>query len=119
MPGPLTLVTAVMADKDVDGVIDALAAADVLREPGTAVVATSVNAARALPADELARRWRRRLPDLRDISFVSDPIAAVEVAMARAGPTVVAGSLYLVGAVRAHLVDEPEVRDPARGGLTP
>ena len=32
-----------------------------------------------------------------------------------AGPglIVVAGSLYLVGAVRAHLVDDPDLRDPA------
>jgi hypothetical protein len=27
----------------------------------------------------------------------------------------VAGSLYLVGAVRAHLVDDPELRDPRPG----
>jgi hypothetical protein len=29
-----------------------------------------------------------------------------------AGPVVVAGSLYLVGAVRARLVDDPLLRDP-------
>jgi hypothetical protein len=28
------------------------------------------------------------------------------------GPVVVAGSLYLVGAVRARLVDDPLLRDP-------
>ena len=30
----------------------------------------------------------------------------------RPGPLVVAGSLYLVGAVRARLVDDPLLRDP-------
>jgi hypothetical protein len=30
-----------------------------------------------------------------------------------AGPLIVAGSLYLVGAVRARLVDDPQLRDPA------
>lgn len=119
VPGPLTLVTAVMADKDVDGVIDSLGAADALREPGAVVIATAVDAARALPAEELARRWRYRQPHMREIRGVSDPIAAVEAAIARPGPTVVAGSLYLVGAVRAHLVDDPDLRDPVRGGPTP
>ena len=43
-----------------------------------------------------------------------DPVAAVvEQARERGGPVVVAGSLYLVGTVRGHLVDDPELRDPA------
>ena len=29
------------------------------------------------------------------------------------GPIVVAGSLYLVGAARGHLVDDPDLRDPS------
>ena len=38
-----------------------------------------------------------------------------------AGPVVVAGSLYLVGAVRARLVDDPLLRDPGdnRSAMTP
>jgi len=32
------------------------------------------------------------------------------------GPVVVAGSLYLVGAARARLVDDPELRDPDVAG---
>jgi hypothetical protein len=35
------------------------------------------------------------------------------------GPLVVAGSLYLVGAVRARLVDDPLLRDPEPPGPTP
>ena len=57
-PGPITLVTASMADKDVDGVIDALAAGEPLR--GATVIATTVDAPRALPAEDLAARWRGR-----------------------------------------------------------
>jgi dihydrofolate synthase/folylpolyglutamate synthase len=114
-PGPVTLVTATMADKDVDGMIDALAGAAALRDDDATVIATSVDAARALPAGELAGRWRQRVPDLRDVRAIDDPIAAVEAAMVRPGTTVVAGSLYLVGAVRAHLVDDPALRDPKPG----
>jgi dihydrofolate synthase/folylpolyglutamate synthase len=113
-PGPLTMVVASMADKDVDGVIDALADGPALR--GATVIATTVDAARAMPAEELASRWRARGPGVGEVLVRPDPFEAVDagLAIARrvAGATVVAGSLYLVGAVRAHLVDDPELRDP-------
>ena len=42
-----------------------------------------------------------------------DPDAALDLALDLArGPVVVAGSLYLVGAARARLVDDPALRDP-------
>jgi dihydrofolate synthase/folylpolyglutamate synthase len=111
-PGPLTLVVASMADKDVDGVVAAMGAADALR--GATVIATSVDVPRAMPAAELAERWRR-VPGLATVTAVADPLEALQVALASAGTTVVAGSLYLVGAVRAHLVDDPDLRDPDPG----
>ena len=54
---------------------------------------------------------------------MDDPVAATDraIEMGRGrgegngdgtGLTVVAGSLYLVGAVRAHLSDDPDLRDP-------
>ena len=46
------------------------------------------------------------------MTAVPDPLKALDVAMAEPGTTVVAGSLYLVGAIRAHLVDDPDLRDP-------
>jgi dihydrofolate synthase/folylpolyglutamate synthase len=110
--GPLTLVVASMADKDVDGVVAALAAAAAIK--GATVIATSVDAARAMPADELADRWRR-VHGPENVTAVPDPLTALETALARPGTTVVAGSLYLVGAVRAHLIDDPELRDPDPG----
>ena len=113
-PGPLTLVVASMADKDVDGVIDGLARSGAIR--GATVVATTVDAARAMPAADLAARWRARDVGAAAVLEDSDAIEALGLALARArgasGMTVVAGSLYLVGAVRAHLVDNPELRDP-------
>ena len=110
--GPLTLVVASMADKDVDGVVAALAGAAAIK--GAAVIATSVDAPRAMPADDLAERWRRVVGPATVIA-VPDPIAALDTALADPGTTVVAGSLYLVGAVRAHLVDDPDLRDPDPG----
>ncbi len=109
-PGPLTLVVGAMADKDVDGIIAALAASSSLG--GATVIATSVDAARAMPADELAARWRRTTSPIAEVVAEPDPIAALDRARRGGGPTVVAGSLYLVGAIRGHLVDDPELRDP-------
>jgi dihydrofolate synthase/folylpolyglutamate synthase len=111
-PGPLTLVVASMADKDVEGVVAALGAAEALR--GATVIATSVEVPRALPAADLAERWRR-VPGLGDVTALPDPLEALDAALARPGTTVVAGSLYLVGAARAHLVDDPDLRDPDPG----
>jgi dihydrofolate synthase/folylpolyglutamate synthase len=110
-PGPVTLVTATMADKDVDGIVDALAGSAAL--DGSTLIATTIEGARAMAADELARHWRDRAPGLAEVVSVADPLAAVDRARRRPGPTVVAGSLYLVGAVRAALVDDPDLRDPA------
>ncbi len=109
-PGPLRLVVASMADKDVDGIIDALARTSTLA--GATVIATTVDAARALPAEDLAERWRERVGDRLHVVAEPDPRAALDRARDLSGPTVVAGSLYLVGAVRALLVDDPELRDP-------
>ncbi len=108
--GPLTLVTASMADKDVDGVIAALSSARALE--GATVVATSLDVPRAMPAATLAGHWRANRAAPRTILTEGDPRAAVDAALAGPGPVVVAGSLYLVGMARGHLVDDPDLRDP-------
>jgi dihydrofolate synthase / folylpolyglutamate synthase len=112
-PAPVTLVLGIMGDKDVDGVLRPLAAAAALR--GARVIATQVEGPRALPAEELAARWAAAAgPAGPGASVVADPVAALDAALAAAeGPVVVAGSLYLVGAARARLVDDPDLRDPA------
>jgi dihydrofolate synthase / folylpolyglutamate synthase len=114
--GLVTLVTASMADKDVDGVIAALARSKAL--DGATVVATSVDVARAMPAAELAARWRtggvwgERVSRPARVVVEPRPGVALDRALAEGGPVVVAGSLYLVGEVRGALVDDPALRDP-------
>jgi dihydrofolate synthase/folylpolyglutamate synthase len=109
--GRLTIVTASMADKDVDGVVAALSRSDALH--GARVVATQLDVPRALPADELAARWTRVSEPGWSVSADSDPAEALDRAIAAAdGPVVVAGSLYLVGLARGRLVDDPQLRDP-------
>ena len=103
-PGRATLVLAIMADKDVDGVIRALAASALLRE--ARVICTAPPGGRALPADRLASRWSALAG--RPAEAIAEPAAALDAALAAGdGPVVVAGSLYLVGAARAILVSDP------------
>jgi dihydrofolate synthase / folylpolyglutamate synthase len=113
--GRLTLLTASMADKDVSGVVAALAGATALRD--ARIIPTTVGGPRALAADALAAVWsgadRRPAGAGRSIAADPDLGAALDRILAGpAGPVVVAGSLYLVGAVRARLVDDPLLRDP-------
>ena len=100
-----------MADKDVAGIVTTLGSANALR--GARVIATRVLGERALPAEVLAARWRALGARVR-VEAAPEPAAALEAALAGAtGPVVVAGSLYLVGEIRARLVDDPDLRDPA------
>ncbi len=113
-PGRPTLLTASMADKDVDGVIGALTESESLR--GARVVATQLDVPRALPAVDLAARWRRLSPDA-DVSVVADPSAALATVLGGGdGAVVVAGSLYLVGLARGVLVDDPLLNDDRASG---
>ena len=109
-PEPITLVWASMGDKDVAGVVEAVARSSALA--GATVVCTAVDLPRAMPPEELAAAWRARLP-ASTVVTAPGPDAALDVALALGrGPVVVAGSLYLVGAARARLVDDPALRDP-------
>jgi dihydrofolate synthase/folylpolyglutamate synthase len=113
-PPPLTLVHGSMADKDVDGIIAALDSSAATR--GARIVTTQVPGDRALPAADLARRWRVARPES-EIIVVADVGRALDRALAAAaGPIVVAGSLYLVGEARRRWVDDPLLRDPEGGG---
>lgn len=117
-PGRPTLVLAIMADKDVDGVIGALASAALLRL--ARVICTAPAGGRALPAEGLAARWAALTG--RAAEAIADPAAALDAALSPgsgpgrspgigagrgSGPVIVAGSLYLVGAARAILVPDP------------
>ncbi len=97
------LVFGAMRGKRVEAVLRALTAVD------PRPIFTAVDETTALPPADLARRWRR-------LSATSAEIAVTPAdAMARAAeraendtPVVVAGSLYLVGAVRGLLTGERE-----------
>jgi dihydrofolate synthase / folylpolyglutamate synthase len=109
-PGRMTLVMAAMADKDVDGIVAALAAAGALDD--ATIVATALDLPRAMPAAEVAARWRAHGRSLK-VVVEADAERALDRALANDdGPIVVAGSLYLVGAVRARFVDDPLLLDP-------
>jgi len=79
---------------------------------GARIIATQVPGDRALPADELARRWRAARPKA-EVTANADVAGALEQALSRApGTIVVAGSLYLVGEARRRWLDDPRTRDP-------
>ncbi len=108
-PAP-TLVMGAMADKDVDGIVAALGRAAALR--GARVIATQVNLRRAMPAGDLAERWRTLVPGV-SVEAVEDVGSALELALERGtGPIVVAGSLYLVGEARRRWLPDPLLDDP-------
>ena len=105
---PLTLVMAAVADKDVGAVVAALARSAAL--DGARIICTDLGLPRSLGADGLAARWAAEMPGSRPV-VAPTPEAALERALREApGPIVVAGSLYLVGAIRGVLVDDPDLR---------
>ena len=111
-PPALTLIIGTMADKDVEGVVRALDGAAALAD--AQVICTEIDDARALPAADLAALWVGRSGSRPEPRVVRSPAAALATALATApGPIVIAGSLYLVGAMRALLVDDPALRDVA------
>ena len=101
-----------MADKDVDGVVAALGGARPLarRDGDRDRRRRAPRAARRGPRASAGGGRRRRYR----ASPSRTRLGPLDAAIAEPGATVVAGSLYLVGAVRAHLVDDPALRDPSR-----
>jgi dihydrofolate synthase/folylpolyglutamate synthase len=74
-------------------------------------VFTAVSDPHAQPPEQLLRTWRRVVPTARGAAagaIAAAPIDALRQATALGGngPVVVAGSLYLVGAIRAALTGE-------------
>jgi len=102
--GRPTLLFAVMADKAIGAMLARLAAAPALA--GAQVVVTAMPGPRAAPAEHLAAAWPAVgwAADVRAVEPPSDALAeALAAARAAGGPLIVAGSLYLVGAVRGWL----------------
>ena len=85
--GPYVVVASILADKDVEGILERLA------RVGDTLVATRSSNDRSLPARELAAsagRWFAR------VEVAEDPAAALAVARSLGGPVLVTGSLYLL-----------------------
>ena len=95
------VVASILADKDAETMLAALAAA------GSALVATSSQSARALPAEELARR---AAPFFDPVESVADPGEALDRAHELAGDdgaVLVTGSLYLLADLTIRLQRVP------------
>jgi dihydrofolate synthase/folylpolyglutamate synthase len=110
---PLTVVLGAMADKDVDGIVAALARSEALRR--ARIIATRVDLPRALEPDALAA-IARRIGDAALAAWHVEVRPTIDDALSAAlddpAPVVVAGSLYLVGEARRRWVDDPRLRDP-------
>jgi len=109
--GPATLLFGVLADKDADAMLAALGHAHVAS--GARVVTTRVpDTERALPATDLASVWQRQT-GRPAAAAIDDVDVALQRALALAadagGLLLVAGSLYLVGHVRARLHPDPAI----------
>jgi len=95
---PMPIVLAVMADKDLAGMVKPLVPV------ASAFVATTVPHSRARPADALAAALRVLAPKL-PIEADANAEAAVERALQRSARAVVAGSIFLIGPLRARLIE--------------
>jgi dihydrofolate synthase/folylpolyglutamate synthase len=94
---PLPIVFAAMADKDLRNMIAALAPV------AASFIATAVPHARARTADELAAEIRRltSVP----VEAAASPLAAVSRALEQSRRAVACGSIYMVGPLRARLLE--------------
>jgi dihydrofolate synthase/folylpolyglutamate synthase len=93
---PLPLVVAIMRDKAIDDILEALAPA------ASHVVVTAPASPRAARPGDLAARLRALRPYL-PVDVATDPADALARAASAGSPIVVAGSLYLAGEIRPLL----------------
>ena len=94
---PIPMVLAVMEDKDLAGMVKPLLPV------ASAFVATTVRHGRARTAESLAAALRVLAPGL-PIEVEPEPETAVARALARSPRAVAAGSIYLIGPLRARLL---------------
>jgi len=94
---PLPMVLGIMEDKDVTGMLRALLPV------ARSVIATQTESARAMPATALAEVIAGIDPQL-PVHVEPRPDEAIRQALATAPAAVVAGSIYLIGPLRARLI---------------
>jgi dihydrofolate synthase / folylpolyglutamate synthase len=104
---PLPLVIGIMKDKKVEAILGALTPVF------STFVATQADSPRALPASELASHIRRVVPSAK-VLLSAAPEQALELALTDSNRVAVAGSIFLVGPLRARLIRRGAraVRDP-------
>jgi dihydrofolate synthase / folylpolyglutamate synthase len=95
---PLPLVLAVMRDKDIDAIILELAPV------ASGFVATEVASPRCTKATDLAERLTRLVPQV-DVLSRPNPQSAIDAGLSRSDRIAVAGSIFLVGPLRAELIE--------------
>jgi dihydrofolate synthase/folylpolyglutamate synthase len=102
-PGRATLVFGALRDKQVERMVEALRVSALVRDAGVIAV-TVPGTERALPATDVAAAWRAEGSDAETVTDANDGFRiGLERARTHGGPLLVAGSLYLVGAVRGTL----------------
>lgn len=106
------LILAAMADKSVAELTAALATSPSLR--AAHVICTTVGDTRSLAPNHLAAVVRDAGLGIQ-VHTAATPIAALRVAAEYDGPIIVAGSLYLVGAVRSELMRRGALPDGGSG----
>jgi dihydrofolate synthase/folylpolyglutamate synthase len=102
-PGRPTLVFAAMRDKNIDGILRAL-----LPAVGT-VMTTAPSTHRAAPPSALAARIHDLAPE-KIVVVEPDPLTAVRRAFEHGRTVVVAGSIFLAGAIRGPFVERAILR---------
>jgi dihydrofolate synthase / folylpolyglutamate synthase len=100
---PIPIVLAVMEDKDLAGMVKPLVPV------ASAFVATTVPHSRARTADDLAAALRVLAPKL-PVAAEANAESAVASALGQSARAVVAGSIYLIGPLRARLLEAGAAR---------
>jgi len=95
--GRLPIVIAAMADKNLKGMIEPLA------KVASTFIATTAPGARARPASQLAAEIRALAPEI-PVEEEASPEAAVQRALLQSPRAVAAGSIYMIGPLRATLI---------------
>jgi dihydrofolate synthase/folylpolyglutamate synthase len=96
---PLPIVLAVMQDKDVEGMLRAIVPV------ASSIVTTETSSARTMTAEALAATVARLAPDLA-VRAEANPEMAVRLALTEGPAAVAAGSIYLIGPLRARLLEQ-------------
>lgn len=93
----LILVLGILADKDVDGILDALL------EKADVVVATASNSYRAFPAEELGRAIEKRSKDVTICDSVAQAVTKAKGLAGKNDMILITGSIYTIGEAKEHI----------------